>query len=91
MPTPSARSDSIIRLESSDGSGAEIRLGPSAIAASTSSRFVSDFEPGMVSVASTAPSAPGAANAPLAGAEPSGEYAFALIGSTLVKTVGLHR
>lgn len=50
-----------MRAESSECSGEIRRPGPSAIAAIISSRFVSDFEPGIVSSACTGTSVVGAA------------------------------
>jgi hypothetical protein len=60
MRTPSARSAWTIRDVSSESSGARTVPGPSAMAASTSSRAVRDFDPGMGTSASTAPAAVGA-------------------------------
>ena len=80
--TPSVRSASIMRAESSECSGACSTPGPSARAARTSSRLVRDFDPGTVTVASTAVSATGAAQAPRGAAVGErGEYPWSLIGS----------
>ena len=64
MPTPSARSASIIRVESRECSGRWIVDGPSARAARTSSRFVSDFEPGRETSPCNGPVATGAIQGP---------------------------
>ncbi len=58
--TPRARRPSAISCESRLRSGRRTQPGPSARAASTSARLVADFEPGMVTVASTAAVATGA-------------------------------
>ena len=70
-----------MRAESSEWSGARRRLGPSARAARTSSRFVSDFEPGTDNVESSGPSATGACQAPVAAGVDVGEYPSVVIGS----------
>lgn len=60
MPTPRARRPSAISCESRLRSGRRTQPGSAASAASTSARLVTDFEPGMVTVASTAVVAMGA-------------------------------
>ena len=62
MPTPSVRSASTMRAESSECSGEFSVLGASATAASTSLRLVSDFDEGTAIVACTGSSARGAAH-----------------------------
>src|SRR4051794_33450040 len=58
--TPRARGAPAMSSVSRARSGATSRLGSSASAARTSRRFVSDFEPGSVTVARTGPSTRGA-------------------------------
>ena len=60
MPTPIARSASAISRVSRERSGRRSQPGSAASAASTRPRLVTDFEPGTVTVASTAPLACGA-------------------------------
>lgn len=55
MPTPIARSASAISRVSRERSGRRSHPGSEESAASTSARLVTDFDPGTVTVASTAP------------------------------------
>lgn len=55
MPTPIARSASAISRVSRERSGRRSQPGSEESAASTSARLVTDFDPGTVTVASTAP------------------------------------
>lgn len=55
MPTPIARSASAISRVSRERSGRRSQPGSDESAASTSARLVTDFDPGTVTVASTAP------------------------------------
>ncbi len=77
--TPSVRSAVIMRAESSECRGDRRRLGVSARAARISSRLVSDFDPGTVTVACTPATATGAdQSSRVAGG--CGEYPGAVIG-----------
>ena len=60
IPTPSAVSPAAMSEVSRASSTFSTRAGPSASPASTRARFVIDFEPGTVTVASTGPGATGA-------------------------------
>ena len=60
IPTPSAVSPAAMSEVSRARSAFSTRAGPSASPASTRARFVIDFEPGTVTVASTGPGATGA-------------------------------
>ena len=68
MRTPSERSASIMSAESRECSGARSSDGPSASAASTSSRLVRLFEPGRRMDAASGPRAVGASHDPGSGA-----------------------